>query len=379
MGEDPGGIAFAEKLLSLLDTGSFTTSYKYALLLSLIDATLEGTAADGSPPAVLRGRDLGRRVFARYWHQARPFGDAGPLRQSRQRDVVVKIAELRAELALPEHTGLDAARALQPQPIERLEREVVATVVRYPIPLLQRFGSAGTVEDRFVYEHGWTDGISAGQVNRPDFDDRLHLRPGAGERLLEVAGLVRPIVEREWLRHVARRNDDQVDDLRLEAFLFGATRSALVHLRDPLLHLQSGRCFYCRGERGPWEVDHFLPWARWPDDRLDNLVVAHRTCNNDKRAALAGLDHLERWWTRLSATSFAGRRLADIAARSNWPRRPERTASGARALYLHQPDGAMLWAGRGEVEPLDIHRLQAVLDPAPDIAAEAPPDPYGAS
>jgi 5-methylcytosine-specific restriction endonuclease McrA len=374
MGDDPGSsIAFAEKVLSLLDTGSFTTSYKYALLLSIVDATLESTEPDGSAPDVLRGRDLGRRVFARYWHQARPFGAAGPLRQSTQRDVVVKIAELRAELALPEHTSLDAARSLHPTAIERLEREVVVTVVRYPIPLLQRFGSAGTVEDRFIYDLGWRDGIGAGQVNRADFDDRLHLRPGAGERLLEVAGLVRPVVEREWLRHVARRNDDQVDDLRLESFLFGATRTALVHLRDPLLGLQLGRCFYCRGDRGPWEVNHFLPWARWPDDRLDNLVVADRGCNGDKRAALAALSHLERWWRRLTPGTEEHDHLGVIAATVSWPRRADRTAGGARGLYLHQPDGTLLWQAPGEVHPLDARRLQLTFAAVP-AAAEDPGD-----
>jgi 5-methylcytosine-specific restriction endonuclease McrA len=363
-------ISFGEKLLSLLDTGSFTTSYKYALLLSLLDATLEGTAPGGGPPATLSGRDLGRRVFELYWRQARPFSDEGPLRQSKQRDFVVKLAELRTELGVPEHLALDRARTRYPDAIGRLEQETVATVVRYPIPLLQRFGTgSGAVEDRFIYEYAWEEGVSAGRVERADFDDRLHLVADAGEHLIALAGLARPVIEREWLRHVARRNADQVDELRLEAFLFGSERTSLVAVREPLLEVQGGRCFYCLGERGPWEVDHFLPWARWPDDRLDNLVVAHRRCNNDKRAALAALRHLGRWWPRLEPGTRTSRQLDDVAARLVWPRRPDRTAGGARGLYLHQPEGTMLWVARGEVERLEHDGLEAILDNAP-LAAE---------
>jgi hypothetical protein len=44
---------------------------------------------------------------------------------------------------------------------------------------------------------------------------------------------------------------------------------------------------------------------------------------------------------------------------------------GARGLYLHQPEGAMLRVARGEVEPLEQRRLEAILH-APPLAAEGP-------
>jgi 5-methylcytosine-specific restriction endonuclease McrA len=368
--EESSAIAFGAKLLALLGTGSFTTSYKYALLLSMLDAVIEGTEPDGSPPTRLSGRDLGSRVFALYWRQARPYTERGPLRQSGQRDLIIKIAELRDRLGLPEHVPLEMARRTHPDELSRLEREVIATVVRYPIVLLQRFGRGATaVEDRFIYDISWDDAVPASQVHRPDFDDRLILVAGAAEHLSALAGLVRPLVEREWLRHVARRNEGDVDELRLEAFLFGSERTSLVALREPLLGVQRGRCFYCQAERGPWEVDHFLPWSRWPDDRLDNLVVADRRCNSDKGAALAAVQYLEQWWTRTRLTTSVSRQLAVIADDLRWPRRTERTAAGARGLYQHQPLGTMLWGGRGVVEPLDLRRLEAVFRGV-DVAAE---------
>ncbi|MCC5948224.1 MAG: hypothetical protein JJT89_07180 [Nitriliruptoraceae bacterium] len=359
---ETSAIAFGEKLLALLGTGSFTTSYKYALLLAMLDAVVEETHPDGTPPEHLSGRDLGRRVFALYWRQARPYTERGPLRQSRQRDLVVKIAELRERLGVSAHEPLDVVRRKRPADIVQLEQEVVATVMRYPIVLLQRFGTGSSaIDDRFIYDVTWDDGVSPAQVQRAGFDDRLRLVDGAASHLAALNGLIRPVIEREWLLHVARRNEGDVDELRLEAFLFGSERSSLAALRQPLLEMQQGRCFYCRGERGPWEVDHFLPWARWPDDRLDNLVLADRRCNNDKRAALPALTHLERWWQRTLPDTDGDRNLALVAERLQWPRRPERTAAGARGLYRYQPPGTMLWAGTGRVEAFDPRQLEGVF------------------
>src|SRR5215475_4084016 len=43
-------IRFAEKVLELLDEGRYTATYKYAVLLALIDLCLEGTQTSGAPP-----------------------------------------------------------------------------------------------------------------------------------------------------------------------------------------------------------------------------------------------------------------------------------------------------------------------------------------
>ena len=365
MPDEHATLAFGQKLLSLLDTGSFTASYKYATLLALVDTVLASTAADGSAPRVLHAREVGRRVFELYWPQARLFSEQGTLAQSPQRDIVAKIAEVRAAHGMPSHCSVEEARQRYPVAVGRLEDEAVVTVIRMPLPKLQRFGAGrSSVEDRFIYEYGWPDQVPASRVRRPDFDDRLWLVGEAGEHLAALAGLVRPVVQREWLRFVARRNPQELDDeLRLEAHLFGAARQSLVGLRDPLLGVQAGRCFYCGGERGPWEVDHFLPWARFPDNRLDNLVVAHRRCNNDKRDALAALVHLARWWRRFDPASLEHRTLRRFTDEVQWPRRPAVTSGAARALYWHQPDGTKLWLARHEVESLDRRALGRILRP----------------
>lgn len=69
------------------------------------------------------------------------------------------------------------------------------------------------------------------------------------------------------------------------------------------------------------------------EHKLDYLAPAHARCNNDKRAALAGLEHLARWSQRFDDTGRVSRNLDAAAADSDWPRRPDATLASARALY----------------------------------------------
>ena len=74
----------------------------------------------------------------------------------------------------------------------------------------------------------------------------------------------------------------------LSEFLFGAERSGLRSIADGLLDLQRGACFYCAGKlRESGEVDHFIPWSRYPLDLGHNFVLAHASCNRDKRDMLS--------------------------------------------------------------------------------------------
>ena len=77
-------------------------------------------------------------------------------------------------------------------------------------------------------------------------------------------------------------------------------------MRRGLWDWQEGRCFYCDDrlkDPDAGHVDHFIPWARYPDDSLDNLVLADVRCNLDKKASLAATEHLVRWAKRLARSS----------------------------------------------------------------------------
>lgn len=368
-GEGPeDAIAFGQRLLSLLDTGSFTTTSKYATLLAIIDQALARVGSEGQPPRRLPVAVLGERVLELYWQQARPFGESGPLRQGMRGDVPSRIAALRRDLGLPSGARLEVTRKHHPDQIAALQQEITDTVGRYPVPLLQRFGPGRTAEeDRFVYDYDWAPGSIPGP------DAGIVFVEDAAEHLMTLAGLLRPLVHREWARFVASRN--QLEQDSIEEFLFGARRRSLQSLRAPLRDLYTGRCFYCEGElRSSFEIDHFLPWAKFPDDRLDNLVPAHRGCNNDKRDALASIDHLERWWVRFDPAGATFSELEGLAGRIQWPRDPLVTGRAARGLYLHQGRVGRLWAGKGRTSVADPGRLRDLLVPSSrdvlDLAAE---------
>jgi hypothetical protein len=141
--------------------------------------------------------------------------------------------------------------------------------------------------------------------------------------------------------------------------LFGSERTPLNAVRGPLRDLQDNYCFYCEEPlAGPADVDHFIPWSRYPDDGLDNLVVAHPKCNNSKRDFLAAADHVEHWRARRRRrdTEFAA-----LATDACWPRDTDRTKAVARAIYSRLPESAKLWIAPSSFGPNDRNRILNVL------------------
>lgn len=338
-------VVFAERLLALFDSGSFTMSYKYAVLLALVDACLEGLTQTGEPPKELHALAVADKVLELYWRQAMPYPVEGVTRVLRQRpelrklDLVARIAAFRE--AVGYNRSMAEAHAADLAGFQTLREQVFVTIVRMPLPKLQRMNRDDPFGEGFLYRIGWPDEVSESRVRRPDFDDRIHLQPGVGAMLVRLAGLVRPIVQRRWAEFVARRNTDILDDLTLDEFLFGAERIGLHRVRPPLVELQRGSCFYCTDPmKGRVDIDHFLPWSRSGDDGIDNLVAAHARCNSAKRASLAADEHLDRWLRR---SEQGHSDLQAIAEEVPWPRHLNKTMAVARALYLYQAPGTSLW------------------------------------
>ena len=110
----------------------------------------------------------------------------------------------------------------------------------------------------------------------------------------------------------------------------------------------------------PADVDHFIPWSRYPDDGLDNLVAAHPKCNNSKRDFLAAAEHVEHWMERIREHDSD---LAGLARDCGWPRDLQRSTSVARAVYLGLPLSTRLWRGLGAFDPVDHARITRALAP----------------
>jgi 5-methylcytosine-specific restriction endonuclease McrA len=335
---------FGERLLNLLDQGKFTATYKYAVLLALLDLCLENPRPDGSAPDCLTARQLAEKVVEIYWPQTMPFtakAGVSVLAQNRggQAEIVSAIAKFRSRHAPDPSAPLAQARARAKARFERLVSYVEWKLIEMPLPRLQ---TVGETDDPFLYRIGWSRSVRRLDVEDEAFDGRIYLLGGSGECLVQFAGLLRPLIQREWARMVATLNRNLIDDSRLEEFLFGCQRIPTDAVRQPLRELQNNRCFYCeKAIREAAEVDHFIPWARHPDNGIENLVITDWRCNHDKRDFLPAGDYVRRWKIERFERNTSA--LAQIAERASWDQHPERTISVARTIYLRLPNNAKLW------------------------------------
>lgn len=356
---DPEPGRFAERLLGIIDEGRRTATYKLALLIGLIDCCAEGSSEVGAAPQELRTRDLAQRVASLYWPQLRPFPSASgavDLRQitNKQSTIVSVLKRLFDEL--PGVSSWEAAVMAEPDFAAQTLDVVELTVARFPLVRLQ---TVDGVPQPVLYELDWDENITLPRLRA--IGGVVRLLPSAGDLLLRFAPLVRPLVELHWVQMVASLNGlDLVDD-DLRRHLFGAERAAFPRaLRQGLVSLQDG-CFYCEEplRDGSNAIDHFVPWARWPNDAIENLVVAHAGCNRHKSNRIPGPDPLARWAERLA--SRAGE-LAGLAARTSWPTRPERTLALARSMYGHLAAGSPVWNGPEVVVPAQPGELVRLLE-----------------
>lgn len=360
-------LTLAERIVTLFAEGSFSATYKHAVLLALIDLCFEKTSTKGAPPTSVTTRELAEAVLALYWPQCVPWRQGRQLRQgggtNEQAEILSDIVAARRRLGRKDSQPLVSVRRESPEAYEQLVRRVEWKLIQMPLPRLQVIGRG---EDRFLYEYNWTTKVPKADVSAyqrgtaSGFDNALRLKPGVAAGLIALNGLLRPLIQREWLRLVQQFNDEP--ESQLEAFLFRREREQLDKARDPLLDLQNGRCFFCDGrlaEKG--EVDHFIPWARVPNNAVENLVVAHQSCNHHKLDFLAAAPHVARWSQRLAESAADLRTIGESLPLGS---DADRSRGIAAALYLALPGGSPLWLKRKDFERLDVPVIRAALGAA---------------
>ena len=188
----------------------------------------------------------------------------------------------------------------------------------------------------------------------PAPDGLIRLKPGVAFNLRRYQSLVQQLARAGWVDHVRSNSRNfpmlgQLDDL--ESFMFGSKRANLAVVAPILARLQSGLCFYCQERiRGDTEVDHFIPWSRYPRDTAHNFVVAHQRCNNDKREMLAAKPHLERW---LGWIERYGHEIGDQLSAQGFVSDPRCSMLIARWAYQQAVavDG-QAWVGVKNIVPL---------------------------
>ena len=71
-----GQLKFLHKIQRLLESGRFTSTYKFALLIALTNVAVEH-GNDSSAPLTVDLTDIAREFLGLYWPQARPYQQLG--------------------------------------------------------------------------------------------------------------------------------------------------------------------------------------------------------------------------------------------------------------------------------------------------------------
>lgn len=347
-------IAFAEKVLALLDQGSYNTTYKFAVLLGLMDLVIECANKDGSLATTITTRQLAEKVIEIYWNHVCRYGALKGVAlqgKSGQAEIVRDIAKFREDSNFA--TYFKAKNQFETR-FQKLVNKVEKKLIEMPLPRVQYFGNQ---ENRFIYDINWNtetnilNQVTAYQNKKDsDFDNRIHLLPNVADYLVNLNALLRPMVQRMWTMEVARIN--KLEESKLEKFLFGAERAAIAKFSEPLRELQNNTCFYCEQKFGSSAnkkpaVDHFIPWSRVPNDGLANFVLAHNECNISKSDHLASIEHLECWQKRNHDSNILIK-LDSLATDFNWAVRREESLGIAQTLYSRLKPGVELWRKRND-------------------------------
>ncbi len=201
--DDP--VRFAEKMMVLLDRGGRTATYKFAVLMALMDLCLEQSAGDGGAPQMVTTRQLAAKIVELYWGHTRLYAGRQALRQNTggQARIITLISEFRTQRTPDPTCSLYRASQYDEAAFARLVHEVEWKLVQMPLPKLQRVGKH---LHSFIYTIHWDDGVSRRHFKSPDFDNRILFAGQASEHLARLTGLLRPIIHRQWAGMVARLN-----------------------------------------------------------------------------------------------------------------------------------------------------------------------------
>lgn len=316
-------VKFLDYIQALLEQGTFTATYKYALLMAIADVCVEQGASSNR---YISYRELAEKMVGYYWPQTRPYrGELLAQSNGRQAAIVNVIAAIRDEFSTP------AAFERSEKAASVLIR-VARTVREQPVAYLQNVAGQ---EHQFLYR------------NEPE-SKGMRLHPGIPECFRRYHGLIHALCRQGWQQKIISINprlrelDDQAD---LTRFLFGSERIDLTALVPILKDSQDGDCLYChRPLRNPIDVDHFIPRSLYEADWAANLVAAHKGCNADKRDRLAQTGHLG----ALLQRNERERRILSTAVEVGVPVHEEPLRGVAQWAYSRvERQDAPVWAGKG--------------------------------
>jgi 5-methylcytosine-specific restriction endonuclease McrA len=331
-------LKFITNIQRILDEGAFVATYKFALIMAIADYAVK-KGDDTGAPLQLTTRDIAESFAEYYWRQAVPYANGNlpaavrVLKQGTGMQPVVlrRIMELHGLF----NGSLSAARK-DARAWGALLNKVAATIAKMPLWKLQVVGRRVVP---FLYaQHG------SGNI--------INLQPGVVYNFRRFYDLIRNFVQGAWIRHVRILNVNLLGETDLAEFLFGAERTLFPGLRTILKSVQSDTCFYCKSKlHEGGDIDHFVPWSRYPLDLGHNFVLAHSACNRSKRDFLAAPSHLENWQKR---NQLHGRTLGQEFDACCILHNQEATEKITFWAYSQaETAGSNLWLRKDDVTPID--------------------------
>ena len=298
-----GAIGFAEKILELARRRTLhrrPTSTPFCSRSSI--SAWKRTEASGAPPQMVTTRQLAEKVVELYWPHTIPFAGhaaasrypsrTSPAKRRSCLSIDASASGMRPIRACPRwesRTNAPAAlRATRQARRVEADRDAAAAPADYG-PVGQR-----AVHLRLI---NWapTDRTSAsGCVSvlrqRSSTVRQPCVAPARRRRILRYSSAACCVLSSSgagprWSRRsIGSRNRNSKCSCS-EQTEHQPEESGLACGRS-----RRKRCFYCEGlgcqTRRHAQVDHFVPWSRYPDDGLDNFVAADKRCVADKSSSL---------------------------------------------------------------------------------------------
>lgn len=325
-------IEFITRIQRILDEGDFSSTYKYALLLAIADLCVE-LGDDTSAPLNIKVDQISEKFIHYYWKQALPFPSNNQVifqNSGRQAAIVSKIRNCNGQ----------PISSFKSTPIWNvLVKDISRQIKLMPLWRLQKVG--GNIVD-FLYPQELKG-------------DSISLRPGCSYCFRKFHGLIKHLVQGAWVNWVNCSSNNRAilgANFDLHSFLFGCDRHSLDVYKKPLFELQESKCFYCDKDMKihTSQVDHFIPWSKYPVDLGHNFVLAHGKCNKDKRDFLPHIDYLAPWIERnKNANSY----LADFFNKHHLPNSLESSYRIAGWAYSHAEEASYeMWHRNDSLMPV---------------------------
>lgn len=332
---------FLTKIQRLFNESDFSSTYKYALLISLADLAIE-LGKDDDSLLELSNRQIAERFIELYWQQAAPYKDSGSNESTilfqnngTQAAIIKAISEFRQQNNC---NSSQAARGSKSY--KKLVTAVAATVAKQPINYLQNVGGGNLP---FLYERN---------------PSSIILKKGVAYCLRRFQPLIQQLARNRWTDFIKKNTKNipilgEKDDLN--SFLFETSRKTLALVCKGLKELYGNKCFYCNKSSSELEVDHFIPFSLYPRDLMHNFVLACSKCNRSKSDTLGAKIHFDRWVKFTTSNSEAISKIGERAAVSSNLETSLAIAKWGYELAIN--NNVNFWINSGHYEKLNISNL----------------------